>query len=81
VTSDGPATAVYANYFDAAESDLSAPPASVPRPAPPAVVAMGAVPVSIRPIALPLVILALLALIGESILLARRAVRWRGAHV
>jgi hypothetical protein len=81
VTSDGPATAVYANYFDAAESDLSAPPAPVPRPAPPAVVAMGAVPVSIRPIALPLVILALLALIGESILLARRAVRWRGAHV
>jgi len=30
---------------------------------------------------LPLIVLALLALIGESILLAQRAVRWRPAHV
>lgn len=80
VTSDGPATAVYANYFDAAESDLSAPVTANERPAPVGAQA-GPSQLSVRPIALPLVILALLALIGESILLAQRAARWRAAHV
>ena len=80
VTSAGPATAVYANYFDAAESDLSATAAAHERPAP-AVAMAGPSQLSVRPIVLPLVILALLALIAESILLAQRAARWRAAHV
>jgi hypothetical protein len=80
VTSNGPATAVYANYFDAGESDLSAPVAANQRPAP-AVATAGSSQLRVRPIALPLVILALLALIGESLLLAQHAVRWRAAHV
>jgi len=80
VTSNGPATAVYANYFDAGESDLSAPvaPASGPSPL---VASAAQSQFSVRPIVLPLVILALLALLAESMLLARRAVRWRPAHV
>jgi len=80
VTSNGPATAVYANYFDAGESDLSAPvaPASGPSPL---VASAAPSQFSVRPIVLPLVILALLALLAESMLLARRAVRWRPAHV
>jgi len=80
VTSNGPATAVYANYFDAGESDLSAPVPATERPAP-SVATAGPSQLSVRPLALPLVILALLALIGESIMLAQRAVRWRAAHV
>lgn len=80
VTSNGPATAVYANYFDAGESDLSAPMPATERPAP-SVATAGPLQLSVRPIALPLVVLALLALIGESILLAQRAMRWRAAHV
>lgn len=80
VTGDGPPTAVYANYFDAGESDLSAPTVAMERPAPPAAVA-GPLQLSVRPIAPPLVVLALLALIGESILLAQRAVRWRATDV
>jgi len=80
VTSNGPATAVYANYYDAGESDLSAPPAELEQ----AVAASGRAGPSqwsVRPIVLPLVMLALLALIGESMVLAQRALRWRTAHV
>ncbi len=80
VTSNGPATAVYANYFDAGESDLSAP-VTPDRRVAPLVALAGPAQLSVRPIVLPLVILALLALIAESILLAQRAVRWRAAHV
>jgi hypothetical protein len=81
VTSDGPAVAVYANYYDAAESDLSAPTvaSSISSSAP--VAAAGPSRLSVRPIAIPLVILALLALLGESILLAQRALAWRATHV
>lgn len=80
VTSNGPATAAYANYFDAGESDLSAPVASASGPSP-LVASVAPSQLSVRPIVLPLVILALLALLAESMLLARRAVRWRPAHV
>ena len=81
VSGDGPAIAVYANYYDAAESDLSAPattPAfssSVPS------AAAGPSRLSVRPIAMPLVALALIALLGESILLALRETRWRAGRV
>jgi hypothetical protein len=81
VTRNGPATAVYANYYDAGESDLSTPSGAAEMPASPPVVSAGPLQVGVRPIALPLIVLALLALIGESILLAQRAVRWRSAHV
>jgi hypothetical protein len=80
VVGNGPAMAVYANYYDAGESDLSAPAAELVRPSAEAISA-GPSQLSVRPIVLPLAILALLALIGESIMLAQRAVRWRTTHV
>jgi hypothetical protein len=80
VTGNGPATAVYANYYDAGESDLSMP-VVAPVRSPTEAVSAGTAQLSVRPIVLPLVILALLALIGESIMLAQRAVRWRTTHV
>lgn len=80
VTSDGPATAVYANYYDAGESDLSAPATELARPLSQAV-SSGRPQLTVRPIVLPLIVLALLALIVESIMLAQRTVRWRATHV
>ena len=81
VKGDGPAIAVYANYYDAGESDLSASAgASAVSLTSPSAVA-GPSQLSVRPIAMPLVALALIALLGESVLLAQRAVRWRTTHV
>jgi hypothetical protein len=82
VTSDGPAIAVYANYYDAGESDLSAP-AGAPAisSSSPPISAASRSRLSMRPIAMPLVLLALLALLGESFMLAQRAMRWRTSHV
>jgi Aerotolerance regulator N-terminal len=80
VTGNGPATAVYANYYDAGESDLSAP-AGESLPSQREAVSAETSQPSVRPIVLPLVILALLALVGESVMLAQRAVRWRTTHV
>ena len=81
VTSDGPATAIYANYYDAGESDLSAPVAPPERPAATEAVVAGPAQPGVRPIVLPLVILALLALLGESLLLMPRTVHWRPTRV
>ena len=71
---------VMANYFDAGESDLSAPAAAAQTaavPASPAVLNT----LSVQPVAIPLIALALLALLIESIVLARRAARWGVSHV
>jgi len=82
VTSTGPAVAVYANYYDAGESDLSSPVvASATSSSSSRLAATGPSRLGMRPIALPLVLLALLALLGESIMLAQRAMRWRTTHV
>jgi hypothetical protein len=81
VAGDGPAIAVYANYYDAAESDLTAPLAASASSFPSPMGPQGPSRLSVRPIAMPLVALALIALLGESILLALRATRWRVSHV
>lgn len=83
---DSPAAraVVYANYFDAGESDLSAPP---PAPAPRAPNAPGAgrvtAPAATRivPLAAWLIALALAAMLFESALLARKALHWRTRDV
>lgn len=80
VTGGGPAVAVFANYFDAGESDLSATAGAAETSTPPAATG-GPSQISVQPIAIPLIALALFALLGESLLLARRAVRWRVTHV
>jgi len=81
VTGNGTATAVYANYYDAGESDLSASALATATSLPsPTAVAFPS-HLSVRPIAIPLVVLALIALLGESVLLAQRAVRWRATDV
>jgi hypothetical protein len=73
---------VYANYYNASESDLSARPAAetvetagAPAPAP-----VGA-PREVRPLATVLVALALVALIAESVVLLGHARRWRAWNV
>ncbi len=80
LTGNGPAIAIYANYFDAGESDLSTRAATSARPTT-EVASAGPSRLDVRPIALPLVVIALLALLGESVLLGRRGWRWRATHV
>ncbi len=83
IKSDGPAVAVYANYYDAGESDLSAPMAVTAPAAGPAPVASVGAPSrrGVQSAATALVLLALLALLGETFILTRRAMRWRATHV
>ncbi len=73
---------VYANYYNASESDLSARPAAgtSEAPAAPAPAPVGA-PREAKPLATVLVALALLALIAESIILLGHARRWRAWNV
>lgn len=71
---------VYANYFDAAESDLSAAataPAKPAAPAPPAPQVASSGAMQVAPLAPWLIAVALAAMLVESALLARKAVRWR----
>lgn len=72
---------VYANYYDAGESDLIAPefPAAPP-PAAPAAAPLTA-QFQMRPIGTLLAGLALLVFLLESIVLTRRAARWSARHV
>ena len=81
VTNDGPAIAVYANYYDAGESDLSTPASAAVTHAQPAAATAGAMRLTVQPLALALIVLALLALLAESLMLVRRAVRWRTVDV
>jgi len=74
---------VYANYYDAFESDLTALSApSTPEPKTPAPGTQTAVaPAQVQPLAALLVIFALIAIIVESGLLLRNANRWGMRHV
>ncbi len=77
---------VYANYYDAGESDISAAAVAAAAPSAAAAAAVGApsaasAGVQINPIATWLVALALLAMLVESALLARKALRWRVRNV
>ncbi|HTT77053.1 MAG TPA: VWA domain-containing protein [Candidatus Binataceae bacterium] len=68
-------TQVLANYYDASESDLESAAVAVTKPPPrPAVMQRGRL--EVQPFTIPLIVLALIALIGESLLLARRAQHW-----
>jgi hypothetical protein len=84
IDSAGGPSVVYANYFDAAESDLSAAPsapAQSPAPAAPATGPAVSGAVHIAPLAPWLIALALAAMLLESALLARKAMRWRTRDV
>jgi len=81
LTSGGQETQVLANYYDAGESDLYAVTSPGPALHRAAAVAGAGGNLQMRPFALPLVALALVALIVESFLLARRAMRWGASHV
>jgi Aerotolerance regulator N-terminal/von Willebrand factor type A domain len=80
IDSAGVKAVIYANYFDAAESDLSAPlPAASSRAAGATETAFAAAPglVQVAPLAPWLLALALAAILWESALLMRKALRWR----
>lgn len=84
IDSAGGRSVVYANYFDAAESNLSAaPPAAARASAPTALHSGAGVPAAthVTPLAPWLIALALLAMLVESALLARKAIRWRTRYV
>jgi Aerotolerance regulator N-terminal/von Willebrand factor type A domain len=85
ITSAGPKALIYANYYDAGESDLSAAP---PAPTSSATAAPATAPtvataaaVQVMPIALWLIFFALAAMLLESALLTRKAMRWRTRDV
>jgi hypothetical protein len=71
----GAETEVLANYYDVSESDLESALAPAGNP-PTRPVAMRSGGLEVRPFTLPLIALALFALIGESLLLVRRAQHW-----
>ena len=85
VSSAGTKAVIYANYYDAGESDLTAAaPARVSsKPAASAETSPANIPAGTRvePIAAWLVALALLAMLVESALLTRKAMRWRVGNV
>jgi hypothetical protein len=76
---------IYANYYDAGESDISAasPPLASSAPATPATPSAVGAPAApqVKPIATGLIALALLAMLLESALLTRKAMRWRARDV
>ncbi len=73
---------VYANYYDAAESDLTAAAALSASPSSaPAAEAASAAPKELQPLTLLLLALALGALVLESALLLKTANRWAMRHV
>ncbi len=81
ISSAGAKAVIYANYYDAGESDLSAAPPAAAASAKGAPETAGAMAVraatQVKPIAMWLVALALLAMLVESALLTRKAMRWR----
>jgi hypothetical protein len=82
IESAGTHAIVLANYYDAAESDLTereaapAPAAATPHTEP-----LSARPKQVLPLAFILIALAMGAFVLESILLVRHAARWRMTHV
>jgi len=74
---------VYANYFDAFESDLTALAApATPQPKTSARgTQMASTPKQVQPLAALLIILAVIAIVVESGLLMRNANRWGMRHV
>lgn len=84
ISSAGTQALIYANYYDAGESDLSAPAApesSAPAALPTASASGMPAVARVKPIATWLVALALLAMLFESALLTRKAMRWRARDV
>jgi hypothetical protein len=83
IESHGTRVRVYANYFDASESDLaSARTAASQAPIAPARQDAAAPrPLQVHPLTFAMVVLALIALVAESMILARRAARWRVSNV
>ncbi|HZO80265.1 MAG TPA: VWA domain-containing protein [Candidatus Binataceae bacterium] len=85
IVSSAGRSVVYANYFDAAESDISAAasarPARPSAPARPTTKAESAGTMHVAPLAPWLIALALAAMLVESALLARKAMRWRVRNV
>jgi hypothetical protein len=81
ISSAGSKAVIYANYYDAGESDLSAalaaPSPSAQAAPETASVAAPAAATRVKPIAMLLVAFALGAMMLESALLARKAMRWR----
>jgi hypothetical protein len=81
ISSAGAKAVIYANYYDAGESDLSAAPpaaASAAKDAPETAAAMTVrAATQVKPIAMWLVVLALVAMLVESAMLTRKAMRWR----
>jgi Aerotolerance regulator N-terminal/von Willebrand factor type A domain len=81
ISSGSTKAVIYANYYDAGESDLSAvPPAAIfsAKAAPKTAAAMTIrAATQVKPIAMWLVALALLAMLLESALLTRKAMHWR----
>jgi hypothetical protein len=72
---------VFANYYDAAESDLATvPPPPSGRSTPAANAAMHG-EFQVEPAAFILIALALLSFVAESAMLTRRALRWGAGHV
>jgi hypothetical protein len=73
---------VYANYYDASESDLSelvTPSAPAPRAA--GAAQSASIPKQVQPLSALLLAFALAALLVESVLLLRTANRWGMRHV
>jgi hypothetical protein len=85
ISSAGPKAVIYANYYDAGESDISAVPPAPASSATAAPAKAGAVAtaaaVQVMPIALWLIFFALAAILLESALLTRKAMRWRTRDV
>jgi len=85
IDSAGPKAVIYANYYDAGESDISAaPPASASSATAPtgtAAAVVTAAAIQVMPIAPWLIFLALAAMLLESALLTRKAMRWRTRDV
>ncbi len=83
IESGGSRVRVYANYFDAAESDLAAArtTAAPVAPAPGSRAAEVPHPLQVHLLTLAMVVLALIALLAESVILVRRTARWRVSNV
>jgi hypothetical protein len=74
---------VYANYFDASESDLAPTPATTPSPAPATFAERSSShgPRQVQPLLVVLAGLAMIAFVVESVVLIRHSALWGTGHV